>query len=242
MIILPAIDLKDGQVVRLTQGDYTRMDVYDSDPAAVAQRFKAAGATHLHVVDLDGARDGVPGNREAIRALLGVGGLFIQAGGGLRDAAAVESALAQGIDRVILGTAALRDQDFLKAMLRAHGERIAVGVDARDGNVAVDGWLETTGTDALDFCRRLRDLGTRTVIYTDIARDGLLSGPNLSAYRALWGLSGLDIIASGGVSGEDDLAALRALGVYGAIVGKALYTGKLDLAKALEFEKGGAGA
>ena len=240
MIIFPAIDLKDGRVVRLTQGDYARMDVYDDDPAAVARRFKALGAKHLHVVDLDGARDGAPGNRKALRALLGVGGLFIQAGGGLRDAAAVEWALAQGVDRVILGTSALRDQGFLRDMLRAYGERVAVGVDAREGKAAIEGWLETTGTDALDFCGRLRDIGVRTVIYTDIARDGALSGLNLSVYRALCGLRGLDIIASGGISGKEDVAALRALGVGGAIIGKALYTGRLSLARALEIGRGGA--
>lgn len=239
MIIFPAIDLQGGRVVRLTQGDYGRMDVYDHDPLAVMRRFRALGATHLHVVDLDGARDGSPQNREAVGALVGEGGLFVQVGGGLRDAAAVESAFSKGVQRVILGTAALRDTAFLKEMLRLHGDRIAVGVDARDGKVAVNGWFEISDADALDFCRSLRDMGVRTVIYTDIARDGELSGPNLPAYRALCGLAGLDIVASGGVGGEEDVIALREIGVHGAIIGKALYTGRIGLARALRLAEGG---
>ncbi len=242
MIIFPAIDLKDGRVVRLTQGDYSRMDVYGDDPVAAARGFQAAGAAHLHVVDLDGAKDGTPKNRAALGALAKAGGLFIQTGGGMRDAESVESALALGVNRVILGTAALRDPDFLRAMLDRHGEKIAVGVDARGGKVAVGGWLETTGMEAIGFCGRMLDLGVRTVIYTDIARDGELSGPNLAAYRALRVLKGLDVIASGGVSTEDDIRALRDLGVYGAIVGKALYTGRLDLARAIAIAEGGEGA
>ncbi len=239
MIIFPAIDLKDGQVVRLTQGDYGRMDVYDQDPVAVAVRFKGAGATHLHVVDLDGAKDGTPKNREALKALAQASGLFIQTGGGMRSPAHVESALAFGVNRVILGTAALRDSTFLTAMLAAYGNRIAVGVDARDGKVAVSGWLENTGRDAIDFCRELLALGVSTIIYTDISRDGAFTGPNLSAYRTLAALSGLQVIASGGVGGETDVTALRDIGVHGVIIGKALYTGRVELGRAIAIGEGG---
>lgn len=238
MDIFPAIDLKEGRVVRLTEGDYGRMDVYGDDPAAVAEGFRAAGATYLHVVDLDGARDGTPKNREALRALSGVKGLLVQTGGGLRTRERVEEALALGVFRVILGTAALRDPDFLRAMVRAYGEKIAVGVDARGGKAAVSGWLQTTDTDAMAFCVSLRDLGVRTVIYTDISRDGKLSGPNLAAYQALSEIGGLRIIASGGVSGEADIAALLKTGVHGAIIGKALYEGRIDLARALKIAAG----
>ncbi len=239
MIIFPAIDIKDGQVVRLTQGDYGRMDVYDKDPAAVAERFKAAGATHLHVVDLDGAKDGMPKNREVLKVLAQTGRFFIQTGGGMRSPEQVESALVLGVNRVILGTAALRDPAFLKAMLATYGEKIAVGVDARDGKVAVSGWMETTGTDAICFCQELLALGVRTIIYTDISRDGVLGGPNLSAYRALNALEGLQVVASGGVGSEADIVALQDIGSYGAIIGKALYTGRVDLAQAIAIGEGG---
>lgn len=242
MILFPAIDLRDGQVVRLTEGDYGRMNVYGLDPVRTAEGFCAAGASHLHVVDLDGAKDGAPRNLGVIRKLAQVPGLFVQAGGGIRTAERVESYLGMGIGRVILGTAALRDPDFLSAMVRAHGARIAVGVDAQDGMAAVGGWLETTGTDAMDFCKKLRDMGVQTVIYTDISRDGTLRGTNLAAYRALSEIHGFQVVASGGISGIQEIGELADMGIYGAIVGKALYERKLDLKAALKAAGGEASA
>ena len=239
MKIFPAIDLRGGRVVRLTRGDFDRMNVYGEDPAAAARAFRAAGADCLHVVDLDGARAGTPQNGDALRAIAAVEGLFVQVGGGLRSPQAVEETLALGARRVILGTAALSDAPFLDAMLKQYGERIAVGVDARDGRVAVDGWTRTTGEDAFSFCRSLQERGVSTVVYTDISRDGMLAGANLEAYRRLCALDGLRIIASGGIHSAGEIARLRDMGVDGAIVGKALYEGKLTEQAALEAAKGG---
>lgn len=215
------------------------MNVYGEDPAAAARAFRAAGADCLHVVDLDGARAGTPQNGDALRAIAAVEGLFVQVGGGLRSPQAVEETLALGARRVILGTAALSDAPFLDAMLKQYGERIAVGVDARDGRVAVDGWTRTTGEDAFSFCRSLQERGVSTVVYTDISRDGMLAGANLEAYRRLCALDGLRIIASGGIHSAGEIARLRDMGVDGAIVGKALYEGKLTVQAALEAAKGG---
>ena len=239
MKIFPAIDLRGGRVVRLTRGDFDRMNVYGEDPAAAARAFRAAGADCLHVVDLDGARAGTPQNGDALRAIAAVEGLFVQVGGGLRSPQAVEETLALGARRVILGTAALSDAPFLDAMLKQYGERIAVGVDARDGRVAVDGWTRTTGEDAFSFCRSLQERGVSTVVYTDISRDGMLAGANLEVYRRLCALDGLRIIASGGIHSAGEIARLRDMGVDGAIVGKALYEGKLTVQAALEAAKGG---
>ena len=239
MKIFPAIDLRGGRVVRLTRGDFDRMNVYGEDPAAAARAFRAAGADCLHVVDLAGARAGTPQNGDALRAIAAVEGLFVQVGGGLRSPQAVEETLALGARRVILGTAALSDAPFLDAMLKQYGERIAVGVDARDGRVAVDGWTRTTGEDAFSFCRSLQERGVSTVVYTDISRDGMLAGANLEAYRRLCALDGLRIIASGGIHSAGEIARLRDMGVDGAIVGKALYEGKLTVQAALEAAKGG---
>ena len=239
MKIFPAIDLRGGRVVRLTRGDFDRMNVYGEDPAAAARAFRAAGADCLHVVDLDGARAGTPQNGDALRAIAAVEGLFVQVGGGLRSPQAGEETLALGARRVILGTAALSDAPFLDAMLKQYGERIAVGVDARDGRVAVDGWTRTTGEDAFSFCRSLQERGVSTVVYTDISRDGMLAGANLEAYRRLCALDGLRIIASGGIHSAGEIARLRDMGVDGAIVGKALYEGKLTVQAALEAAKGG---
>lgn len=233
MEIFPAIDLKDGQVVRLTQGDYNRVEVYAPDPVAVALEFQRQGAKNLHVVDLDGARDGRAVNRDAIAALAGLQGLLLQVGGGIRDEARVADYLELGADRVILGTAAVENSSFLGAMLTRYPGRIAVGVDARDGRVAVGGWLETTALDSLDFCKTLEAMGVPTIIYTDIARDGAMAGTNREVYRILKQNLGCNIIASGGVSSREDVAALAQTGVHGAIVGKALYTGALTLEEVL---------
>ena len=237
MIIYPAIDLRGGKAVRLTKGDYDRMKVYNDDPASVAEGFRAAGATHLHVVDLDGAREGVPQNAGTIRSLTEVG-LFTEVGGGIRDEARICQYLEGGVGRVILGTIAVRDFGFVERMAAKYGEQIAVGVDAKDGFVAVSGWEETTKLTGVDFCRRLRDAGVKTVIYTDIGRDGCLAGANLPLYRELSGIDGLDVIASGGVSFESDVSALREMNLHGAIIGKALYEGKLELARCIELAKG----
>ena len=232
MIIYPAIDLRGGRAVRLTKGDYDQMKVYNDDPAAVAQSFREAGATHLHVVDLDGAREGVPQNAQTIRALTEVG-LFTEVGGGIRDEARICEYLDGGVARVILGTIAVQDFGFVEKMVKKYGEKIAVGVDARDGFVAVSGWEETTRLRGVDFCRRLRDAGVRTVIYTDIGRDGCLGGANLPLYGELRAIEGLDVIASGGVSFESDVSALAEMRLHGAIIGKALYEGKLNLARCI---------
>ncbi|MCE5343568.1 MAG: 1-(5-phosphoribosyl)-5-[(5-phosphoribosylamino)methylideneamino]imidazole-4-carboxamide isomerase [Eubacteriales bacterium] len=238
MLIFPAIDLRGGKVVRLTQGDYDRMTVYGDDPVKIAEDFAATGAKCLHVVDLDGAKDGSPENRGVI-AQLCKRGLFVQVGGGMRTQEDIERTLALGVDRVILGTVAVEDFALVERMVSAHGDKIAVGVDARDGFVATRGWKQVTALDGFDFCIKLTDAGVSTVIYTDIARDGLLGGANLAAYERLQGIQGLRVIASGGIADETEIAALRTLGVYGAIVGKALYTGRLDLAEALHVAREG---
>ena len=229
MQIFPAIDLRGGQVVRLYQGDYDQETVYAAAPCAVARDFLAAGARYLHVVDLDGARDGTLANFETIAALVRQGGLYIEVGGGIRTEERIRRYLDLGVDRCILGTIAVKDFAFTERMAKTYGERIAVGVDARDGFVAVNGWKEISQERGVDFCRRLRDAGVKTVIYTDISRDGAEQGTNLDLYRELAGIEGLDITASGGVSSIEELRELQAIGTKAAILGKALYTGRLDL-------------
>lgn len=234
MILFPAIDLRGGKVVRLTKGDYAQMTVYADDPARIANDFYQQGARYLHVVDLDGAKDGTLCNFDAVREIVAAAPLFVEIGGGIRNMERIEQYFAAGVSRCILGTAAVNDPAFLKEAIRVHGEKIAVGVDVRDGFVAVSGWLETTRLSGFDYCRELRDGGVSTVIYTDISRDGMLSGPNHEVYAQLAGLDGLQVTASGGVTTAEDLRRLAATGIYGAIVGKALYTGKLTLREALE--------
>ena len=229
MQIFPAIDLRGGQVVRLYQGDYDRETVYGADPCAVARDFLAAGARFLHVVDLDGARDGAPANLDAIAAIAEQGGLFIEVGGGIRTEDRIRQYIDLGVDRCILGTIAVKDFAFTERMAEKYGDRIAVGVDARDGYVAVSGWKELSAEKGVDFCRRLRDAGVKTVIYTDISRDGAEAGTNLDLYRELAEIDGLDITASGGVSSIEELKELQRIGTKAAILGKALYTGRLDL-------------
>ena len=229
MQIFPAIDLRGGQVVRLYQGDYDRETVYAADPCAVARDFLAAGAKYLHVVDLDGARDGTLANFETIAAIARQGGLYIEVGGGIRTEDRIRQYLDLGVGRCILGTIAVKDFAFTARMARTYGDRIAVGVDARDGYVAVSGWKELSQEKGVDFCRRLRDAGVKTVIYTDISRDGAEAGTNLDLYRQLAEIDGLDITASGGVSSIEELKELQRIGTRAAILGKALYTGRLDL-------------
>lgn len=234
MQIFPAIDLSGGQVVRLYQGDYDRMTVYGQDPCATARDFLAAGARHLHVVDLDGAKDGTLANQASIAAIARQGGLFIEVGGGIRTEDRIRQYLDLGVSRCILGTVAVKDFAFTARMAEKYGSQIAVGVDARDGFVAVNGWKELSAERGVDFCRRLHKTGVQTVIYTDISRDGAEQGTNLAVYRQLSQISGLDITASGGVSSLEELRELETIGVRAAILGKALYTGRLDLKTVME--------
>jgi len=235
--LIPAIDLLGGQCVRLAQGRYDAATVYDADPAAAALRFAAHAVPRLHVVDLDGARAGRPINTEAVRAIAAaVGALPVQLGGGLRDLAAVEDAFATGVDRVVLGTAALRDREFVRSAARRFPGRIAIGLDAKDGRVAVDGWLEAGEATALEVAKRFEDAGVAAIVHTDIARDGMLAGPNLEATAQLADSVSIPVIVSGGVASEDDLvSAARCAdrGIAGAIIGRALYTGAIDLDSAL---------
>lgn len=237
MLIYPAIDLRGGRVVRLTQGDYDQMTVYELDASDVAKSYVQAGATCLHAVDLDGAKDGRPQNREVIKALCEQP-LFVEVGGGMRDEKAVAETLALGAGRVILGTAAVEDFAFTTRMGQKYGDKLAVGVDAKNGFVATHGWRNVTNIDCFDFCRRLVDVGISTVIFTDVSKDGLLSGTNLQAYEKLAAIKGLRVIASGGISYESEIAALRDMGVYGAIVGKALYSGVMTLSRVLSIARG----
>ena len=234
MQIFPAIDLSGGKVVRLYQGDYDKMTVYGADPCAVARDFIAAGAKYLHVVDLDGAKDGTLANFESIAALAKQGGLYIEVGGGIRTEERIQKYLDLGVGRCILGTIAVKDFDFTARMAKKYGDKIAVGVDAKDGYVAVSGWLEVSREKGVDFCRRLRDAGVQTVIYTDISRDGAEQGTNLALYRELAKINGLNITASGGVSSMEELKELQTIGTHAAILGKALYTGRLDLAQVIK--------
>lgn len=232
MKIFPAIDLRDGKVVRLTQGDYDQMVVYASNPDEIADQFLSAGASHLHVVDLDGAKDGTLANYDTI-VKLAKHPLFIEVGGGIRDEERIKAYLAAGVDRVILGSVAIEKPEFVAEMVAKYGDAIAVGVDARDRKVAIHGWKTVTDVDSVDFCKKLAEMGVKTVIYTDISKDGALSGTNLEIYKLLSAIEGLDIVASGGITFEHEIETLAEMGTSGAILGKALYTGKLDLARAV---------
>jgi len=238
MQVIPAIDIRGGRCVRLEQGDYSRETVFGEDPLAVARRWREAGASCIHVVDLDGAREGRPRNAEVIRRLLVAMSTPVQVGGGIRDMATIKSYLDAGAARVVLGTAAVTDQTTLISALALFRDRIAVGVDAREGIVVTEGWLETSGLTAAELLRQLSELGVRRIIYTDIRRDGMLTEPNFAAIgELLEQASGLpapvSVIASGGISSIQHLRRLAELGVEAAIVGKALYTGAMDLREAL---------
>ena len=234
MQIFPAIDLSGGQVVRLYQGDYDKMTVYGADPCAVARDFIAAGAKYLHVVDLDGAKDGTLANFASIAAIARQGGLYIEVGGGIRTEERIRLYLDLGGGRCILGTIAVKDFAFTERMAQKYGDQIAVGVDARDGYVAINGWKELSSETGIDFCRRLYAAGVGTVIYTDISRDGAEKGTNLELYRELAAIKGLRVTASGGVSSIAELKELQSIGTHAAILGKALYTGRLDLKTVIE--------
>ncbi|HEY6702383.1 MAG TPA: 1-(5-phosphoribosyl)-5-[(5-phosphoribosylamino)methylideneamino]imidazole-4-carboxamide isomerase [Pseudolabrys sp.] len=238
VILFPAIDLKEGLAVRLEQGDMARATIFHRDPAAQARAFEQQGFEYLHVIDLDGAFAGKPMNAAAVDRILETVSIPVQLGGGMRDTATVESWLEKGIDRVIIGTAAVRDPPFVKQVARDYPGRIAVGLDARDGKVAVEGWAETSELSVLDIARRFEDAGVSAIVYTDIARDGMLQGLNLEATVTLADAIRTPVIASGGLASLEDIKALlspRAGKLAGAIAGRALYDGRLDAAKALKL-------
>ena len=237
MKIFPAIDLYGQKAVRLYKGDYAQMTVYNDDPVSVAKDFKAQGAEYIHVVDLEGAKTGVPAHTEIVRRIAQETGLFIEIGGGIRTMETVDEYLSAGASRVILGTAAVTDEAFLKAAIAKYGEKIAVGADIADGKIAIRGWVEKSeyGTD--EFLSKMQLLGVKTVICTDISKDGAMRGTNRALYKEIGEKYSLDIIASGGVSSIEDVQALAAANTYGAIIGKAYYIGAIDLRQAIEVAK-----
>ena len=234
MLIFPAIDILGGKAVRLLKGDYNKATVYNDDPYSVAMDFVEAGCNAIHIVDLDGAREGSAVNMDIVRSIARIPGMLSEIGGGIRNMDTVCRYLDAGISRVILGTAALEDPKFLDSAVERFGSRIAVGVDLKDGRVAVRGWLETSARDGLDFIRELESRGVGTVIVTDISRDGAMKGTNLELYRTIASGCTMDVTASGGVSTLGDLRNLKDAGLYGAIIGKAYFTGAIRLEDALE--------
>ena len=239
MIILPAIDLFDGKAVRLFKGDYNQMTVYSDNPPEFARDFFNKGATWMHLVDLEGANEGTTPNLETIREIVNATGLKVEVGGGIRNMETVKKYIDIGVSRVILGTAAVKDRAFLLEAVKTYGDKIAVGVDIRDGIVAIKGWTELSGLDCFDFCQDLQDIGVKTVICTDISKDGAMQGTNLELYRRLSEKFSIDFVASGGVSSLEDVRALKEIGVYGAILGKAIYTGAVDVADAIKVVREG---
>lgn len=233
MNLFPAIDLIDGKAVRLVKGDYAKVTVYSDAPEKVAKYFEDCGAKYLHVVDLEGARDGSTPNLETIKRIIDGTSLFVEVGGGIRAIETVEKYIEAGAKRVIIGTAAVTDPEFLELAVRKYGDKIAVGVDIKDGMVAIKGWTETSELSCFEFCERLAGLGVKTIICTDISKDGLLSGTNLELYADLSEKFSMDITASGGVTTLDDVTKLAEMGMYGAILGKAIYTGNIELKEAL---------
>lgn len=238
MKIFPAIDLYGGQAVRLYKGDYDQMTVYDPEPLNTVRKFEAAGAKHLHLVDLEGAKTGQTTNLPTIEKLAAGTGLFIEVGGGIRNIDTVRRYLDAGASRVILGTAAVTDPDFTARAVADYGEKIAVGADLKDGKVAIKGWLETSQDTWEVFFEKMQALGVKTIICTDISKDGAMQGTNRALYQQLTQRFAMDIIASGGVSSLEDIQALKAAGVHGAIIGKAYYTGAIDLAQAIRLGEG----
>ena len=237
MIIYPAIDIYEGKAVRLFKGDYAQMTVYNDDPAIPGADFAAKGAEWIHMVDLEGAKKGTTPNLETICRVKETTGLKCQVGGGIRNMETVRRYLDAGLDRVILGTAAVTDPDFAKQAVDAYGEKIAIGVDIRDGFVAVKGWTEKSALEAFAFCRSMEAIGIKTLICTDISKDGAMQGPNDQLYQQLSQQLGMQIIASGGVSSVDDIKRLATLNIHGAIIGKAYYTGAIELGQAIEVAR-----
>lgn len=234
MIIYPAIDIIDGKCVRLQQGSYNDVTIFGDNPVEMALKWENQGAEYLHVVDLDGARSGNSDNSEVIKQIADKLTIPVQLGGGVRSLDTIEKILSFGVSRVILGTSAVKDEEMLKTALKEYKEKIAVGIDAKDGMVAIHGWEKTSDFTAIEFAQKVEDLGAKTVIYTDISRDGMLKGPNLAAMNEMARSVGIEVIASGGVSCLKDIIDLKSTGVKGVIVGKALYTGNIALSEALE--------
>ena len=237
MLIYPAIDLYEGKAVRLYKGNYAEITVYSNNPAEIALDFVKQGASCIHLVDLEGAKSGTTPNLETICKIKEVSGLFCEVGGGIRSMEVVERYLGAGIDRVILGTAAVTDNAFLTEAVGKYGAKIAVGIDIKDGFVAIKGWTEKSELDAFEFCEKVQNLGVKTLICTDISKDGAMQGTNRELYERLHKTYNIDIIASGGVSSIEDVKALTEMGLYGAIIGKAYYTGAIHLAQAIEVAK-----
>jgi len=237
MIIYPAIDIKNGKCVRLVQGQFSDETVYSDNPVEMAKSFEQQGAEYIHVVDLDGARAGVPQNISIVCEMASKLGIPIQLGGGIRTIEIIESVLQNGVKRVILGTSAVKDQEMVRKAVLSFGSNLAVAIDARDGLVAIEGWAKTSSLRAVEFAKRIEELGCGTIIYTDISRDGMLSGPNLSAMEEMVKSVSVDVIASGGVSSLQDIVSLKNLGVSGAIVGKAIYNGNIKLEDAIAAAK-----
>lgn len=237
MNIFPAIDLYNGCAVRLFKGDYNEMTVYSENPVEIVRDFEKAGAKFLHLVDLEGAKDGTTPNIDTVKKIVSETSLFSEIGGGIRRMETIETYLSAGIDRVILGTAAVSDEAFLKTTVEKYGDKIAVGVDIKDGFVAIKGWTETSEYNCFDFCEKMQNIGVKTLICTDISKDGAMQGTNRALYKELSEKFSLDIIASGGVSSLEDIKALKKMNLYGAIIGKAYYIGAIDLKEALEAAK-----
>ena len=237
MIIYPAIDLYEGKAVRLYKGDYNQMTVYSENPAEIALDFVSKGATHIHLVDLEGAKDGTTPNLETVCNIKKESNAFCEIGGGIRSMETIDKYITSGLDRVILGTKAVEDTDFAKKAVEKYGEKIAIGVDIKDGFVAVKGWTEKSSLDAFDFCKQMQDIGVKTLICTDISKDGAMNGTNHDLYNKLSDMFDMNIIASGGVSSMDDVKRLADKNIHGAIIGKAYYTGAIDLKEAIEVAK-----
>lgn len=235
MIIFPAIDIKEGKCVRLQMGRYDKVTVYSDDPVQTALRWKHAGAENIHIVDLDGARSGMPANTELIIKIAQSCGIAVQAGGGIRTPESIRELLEAGVSRVVIGTAAIEEPELIKQAVLEFGERIAVGIDARNGKAAADGWETTSCVDALELAEKVENLGVKTIIYTDISRDGMLRGPNIAAMKKMKKATGMKVIASGGVSCIQDIVDLKKCAVDGVIIGKALYTGDIDLPEAIKI-------
>ena len=237
MILFPAIDLYEKKAVRLYKGDYANMTVYSENPIEIAQDFEKSGCTHIHMVDLEGAKDGTTPNLAIVEQVAKETSLFVEIGGGIRNMETVEKYLSAGVSRVILGTAAVNDEAFLRAAVEKYGDKIAVGADVKDGYIAIKGWLEKSAVTLEDFLAKMQAIGVKHIICTDISKDGAMQGTNLALYRQLSEKFALDITASGGVSTMEDIRQLRKMDIYGAIIGKAYYTGALDLKDALEVAK-----
>lgn len=234
MIIFPAIDILDGQCVRLIQGDYNQESVYSNSPVDMAKQWEEKGAEFIHIVDLDGAKSGNSTNKDIIQKIAQTVNIPVQVGGGIRSLEIIDAHINNGVNRVIIGTAAIQDPEFLKAAVEKYGDKIVVSLDARNGFIATDGWTDTSEVKALDLVKDLEKIGVKTIVYTDIAKDGMLQGPNLDEQQAINEATTIDVIASGGVTTKKDVENLQALNMYGAIIGKALYDGKLEFESVVE--------